>query len=628
LQNSVLVKLPIGSIKPKGWLGKQLRLQAEGFHGHLTEISGFLVKDGNAWLSSDGSGDHGWEEVPYWLKGYLNCAYVLGDDAMIEEAKLWVEGALGSRKEDGWFGPDGSRGGVATKLKGRADLWPNAIMLHCLQDYYDASGDERVIDLMKGYFDFLRGVPEDKYLLGYWPKMRGGDILYSIYWLYNRTGDEGLLELAAKNHRRTARWDEDVVNWHNVNVAQAFGEGATWWQQSGDDSDLRSAYRNWSKVRELYGQMPGGMFAADENAREGCDDPRQCVETCGMVEKMLSDEVLVGITGDVYWADCCEDVAYNSLAGAFTADMKGLRYLTGANQVISDDEPHDPGIQNGGPMFEMNPHIHRCCQHNAGHGWPYFAEHLWYASADNGLAAIFYSACDVRAKVGDDGQEVVIEQETGYPFDEVVSFNFSSISGGTVSFPLYLRVPGWCEGASVVVNGESLAIDAAGGQYILIEREWRRGDVVKLKLPMSIKVRKWAGNKGSVSVYRGPLSYSLRIEENKVRSGGSDEWPAWEILPGSSWNYALVVDGSEPGGNFEVVAGEWPDDDMVWRQSGVPLKIKAKGKLVPGWGVDEYGLCDLLPESPVESDQAVEEIELVPMGAARLRISSFPVAAD
>jgi len=76
LTSSPLIKLPVGSIKPNGWVRRQLELQRDGFHGHLTEISQFLKKEGNAWLSPSGEGDHGWEEPPYWLKGFSNCGYI------------------------------------------------------------------------------------------------------------------------------------------------------------------------------------------------------------------------------------------------------------------------------------------------------------------------------------------------------------------------------------------------------------------------------------------------------------------------------------------------------------------------------------------------------------------------
>ena len=273
LRATPLIKLPVGSIRPRGWLRRQLRLQADGFHGHLGEISRFLKKEKNAWLDPQGEGLHGWEEPPYWLKGFGNLAYILDDQEMLKETKVWIEAALRSQKPDGWFGPDKGRGGAATRLKGREDLWPNMIMLFCLRDYYEFTGDQRVIDLMTNYFRYLQAVPAEEFLVGYWPKMRGGDLLLSVYWLYNRTGDLGLLDLAHKVHQRTADWSSDVINWHNVNMSQAFGQPTTYYLQSQDPKHLQASYRNFDKIRRMYGQFPGGMFAGDENCRPGFTDP-------------------------------------------------------------------------------------------------------------------------------------------------------------------------------------------------------------------------------------------------------------------------------------------------------------------------------------------------------------------
>jgi hypothetical protein len=621
-----LIKLPVGSIRPEGWLRQQLEMQAEGFHGHLAEVSDFVRKEDNSWLSPTGQGSRGWEEVPYWLKGYLNCALVLQDEEMIAEAKIWIDGALNSQKEDGWFGPDEGRGGAATRLRGRDDLWPNMIMLFCLQDYHSATGDERVIPFMLDYFRYLADVPEDQYLLGYWPKMRGGDNLYSIYWLYNRTGEDWLLELAAKNHRQTARWDEEIINWHNVNFGQAFGEGTTWWMQSDEAADLNSSYRNWSQMREMYGQMPGGMFASDENCRPGYTDPHQCVETCGMAEAMLSDETLISITGDLLWADCCEDIAYNSMPAALTSDMKALRYLTAANQVVSDQRSHSPGIQNGGPMFLMTPHRHRCCQHNFGHAWPYFAEHLWYAEPGNGLAAVFYNDCVVKAQVGAEGQTVVIDQDTRYPFNSNVKLTIQTDE--PVAFPIYLRVPGWCDAVSLAINNSAVEADAEAGQFLVINRTWNDGDSIELTLPMELTLRTWTENKGSVSIDRGPLTYSLKIGEEYVRQGGTDEWPAWEILPTTPWNYGLSLDENDPLANIEITLREWPENNMPWTHEGAPIVLTTKGRQIPEWTLDKFGLCSALQPSPARTSEPLKTVQLIPMGAARLRVSAFPTVTD
>ena len=163
------------------------------------------------------------------------------------------------------------------------------------------------------------------------------------------------------------------------------------------------------------------MFGGDENSRQGFSDPRQAVETCGMVEQMLSDEELLTITGDTKWADHCENVAFNTYPAAVTPDFTALRYLTSPNMATSDHFNHAPGYQNSGPMTMFNPLSHRCCQHNHSHGWPYFSEHLWMATNDNGLAATLYSASSVTARAGN-GQPVTIKEVSNYPFEDQIRF--------------------------------------------------------------------------------------------------------------------------------------------------------------------------------------------------------------
>ena len=536
------IELPVGSIAPEGWLSAYLHRQRDGLTGNLGRISAWLQKEDNAWLSKDGKGKWGWEELPYWLKGYGELAYILGDKEMIAETKIWIEGALNSQRKNGDFGPDHRFG------DGTRDYWANMIMLFCLQSYYEYSNDQRVIDLMTKYFKYQLSVPDEELLTGYWQRMRGGDNLYSIYWLYNRTGDKWLLDLATKIDRNTANWrmKDDLPNWHNVNVAQAFGEPATYYLQSHDPKDLQFAYDNFNEIRKRFGQVPGGMFGGDENCRAGYDDPRQAVETCGMVEQMLSDELLMRITGDTFWADNCEDVAFNTYPAAVMPDFKSLRYLTAPNMVVSDQENHKPGIDNGGPFLIMNPFSSRCCQHNHSHGWPYFSKSLWWATPDDGLCAALYAANKVTAKVAD-GTEITFEQDTKYPFEELIRFRLKTPKD--VRFPLYLRVPGWCDKPAVNINGQQADIaENATGKYIRIERNWSSGDTVQLALPMNINFKTWTNNHNSVSVNYGPLTFSLKIDEKYIKfdsektaiqdskwQDGADTsaWPSYEIHPGS-----------------------------------------------------------------------------------------------
>src|SRR5579884_1024582 len=292
--------LPIGSVQPRGWLLETLKRQRDGLCGHLGEISAWLQKDDNAWLSKDGHGKYGWEELPYWLRGYLQLAYIFNDPKMIAESQTWIDGALRSQRPDGDFGPD-----QKFDDDGSRDFWANMLMMFSLETYYEHSHDARVLNLLTKYFRYQLSVPDEKFLTHYWQKMRGGDNLYSVYWLYNRTREPFLLELADKIHRCTANWEmkDDLPNWHNVNIAESFREPAEHYLLTHKDAELQATYADFREVRKRYGQVPGGMFGSDENCRPGHTDPHQAVETCGMVEQMFSDELLLQMTGDDFWAE-------------------------------------------------------------------------------------------------------------------------------------------------------------------------------------------------------------------------------------------------------------------------------------------------------------------------------------
>ncbi|MEH6659005.1 beta-L-arabinofuranosidase domain-containing protein [Leeuwenhoekiella marinoflava] len=662
LTSSPLIKLPLGAIKPGSWLKESLQRQADGLMGNLGEISAWLQKEDNAWLSDDGSGAWGWEEVPYWLKGYANTGYILQDSSMVKESQIWFEAALKSQRDDGNFGPK--------RISDRdysQDFWSNMIMLYCLQSYYEVTQDERVIDLMTNYFKYQNSVPDGKMLSGvhYWQTLRGGDNLYSVIWLYNRTGDKFLLDLAEKIHRTNADWtkrdntlDEihnhketrdgmefpewygKLVDWHNVNVVQGFREPAQYYQLSKNKKDLQATYDNFKIIRDYFGQVPGGMFGADENARPGYSDPRQGVETCGMVEQMNSDEHLLRITGDIFWADHAEEVAFNTYPAALMPDFRSLRYITSPNMVMNDDQDHSPGIANSGPFLMMNPFSSRCCQHNHGQGWAYFTENLFMATPDNGLAAVLYAAGSVTAKVNA-GKEVRITNASNYPFTENLDFTINTKE--TVKFPLYFRIPAWAKNASVALNGKELDANPSANTYLRINREWNDGDKITLTLPKELSLRTWEANNNSVSLDYGPLTFSLKIDEEYIKEDSAEtaiwdskwqknadveKWPSFEIHPASPWNYGLILDKNNLEDSFTIETKSWPEDDYPFTVEAAPIVIKAKGKRITQWTIDQYGLAGELQPSPVKSEEPSETIELIPMGAARLRISAFPVIGD
>lgn len=632
LQQVPLLKLPVGKVQPKGWLRKYLELQRDGLNGQLGTVSAWLDKTGNQWLS--GQGDHGWEEVPYWIRGYSSLAFILDDADMKREVDTWIKAVLNNQASNGRLGPDGYDGSSP-------DLWAKMPMLWALQTYYEATGSARVLSALSRHFKWELDIKDDIFLKGLWQQKRGGDNLWSVIWLYNRNGDKSILPLIDKLHRATSDWtmQGNLPNYHGVNVAQGFREPATYYIYTGEEDMLQATYRAFDEMRRRFGQMPGGMYAADENARNGYYDPRNGAETCAIVEQMASDEILMGITGDIFWADHCENVAFNSLPAALMPDMRSLRYITSANMAISDEKNHAPSIDNSlRGMLSMSPFSSRCCQHNHGMGWPYFAEHLVMATPDGGLATMLYAANETTALVGD-GVGIRMDETTDYPFDETIRLTLHPEQ--EVTFPLYLRIPAWAENATVDVEGTTRTFKNAGSRYVCISRQWKEGDTVLLTLPMKVRSTVWQQNKSSVSVSYGPLTLSLKIDEEYEQHDSRDPefvqddshwqqgvdaslWPCYVLRAKSDWNYGLVVDEENLPVGFNVCRKAWPANDQPFTLEGNPLEFTAVGRQIPSWGFDATGMTDFLPTKYAPRAAETTPITLVPMGAARLRISAFP----
>ncbi len=199
--------LPLGSIKPEGWLKKMLLTQKEGLTGHLDSVYSVVCGPNNGWLG--GSGDS-WERGPYWIDGLLPLAYILDDPKLIAKAKEWVEWSLTKQRPDGYFGPIPFDEKTMKKIKGTQqtmseDWWPKMVMLKVMQQYYTATNDKRVLSFFDKYFRYQLATLPTKPLgkWTYWAEQRGGDNLQIVYWYYNICKDKYLLDLAEIIHKQT-----------------------------------------------------------------------------------------------------------------------------------------------------------------------------------------------------------------------------------------------------------------------------------------------------------------------------------------------------------------------------------------------------------------------------------------
>ncbi|GAB3934393.1 beta-L-arabinofuranosidase domain-containing protein [Micromonospora vulcania] len=609
LTRTPFLKLPSGSTRAAGWLAQQLDLDRTGIAGAYDEVSHFLVRADSGWTNPARGG---WEEVPYWLRGLAGLAGVTGDAALRAKLRLWVDGIVATQQPDGFFGP----GALRTSLGGGPDFWPYMPMLQALRTYQEYSGDTRIVPMLTRFLRYQNTFGASVFNQS-WGRVRWATNLDSVYWLFARTGEPFLLDLADKIHRYSANYVDNVPSYHNVDFAQGFTEPA-YYALRGDASLTGASYRTYATVQGTWGQFAGGGFAGDENIRTYQRDPRQGFETCGIVEYMQSFETMTRFTGDPSWADGCETLAFNSLPAALEpTGHRSLHYIVSANSVQLDNRPKTQGqFQNGFAMqaFLQGVDQYRCCPHNYGQGWPYLTDNLWLATADRGLAAAMYAPCTVTATVGSPGTTVTLTEQTSYPFGGTVSIRIGTPA--PVAFPLYLRIPLWCSNPTITVNGTAVAV-VAGPAYVAINRTWRAGDTVAVTLPATVRTTTWAGNGQSISVSNGPLTYSLRIGQNFVRRNDpASTWPEWSVLPTSSWNYGLLP------GTFGVQNTGATGNPFTL--DGTPLAMTAQGRAIGNWQADGENVVSTLQPSPVASAEPTETLRLVPMGAASLRITSFP----
>jgi len=539
----------------------------------------------------------------------------------------YVEGIVARQRPDGWYSPYPTD--AATRPY---DHWAILLANKMMVQYHEATGDRRVLQAVEASLRALStGLSREP--LFRWGRYRWFEGLIPAFYLYERTGEGWILELAWKLREQgmdyRALWrGEDVTvptprrglwKWdkHVVNTAMAPKAGALSWRLDQRAEDREFPTRMLGLLDRYHGQV-NGMFTGDECLAG--KNPVQGTELCAVVEFMYSLEILLSVFGDPVWGDRLERVAFNALPATFTPDMWAHQYDQQANQVQCTINPDHMWTTNGpeSNLFGLEPNF-GCCTSNMHQGWPKFAAHLWMRTPDDGIAAVAWAPSEAQFRFGD--VPVTLVLDTDYPFREELKLTVEV--RGSARFPLLLRVPEWAIDPRVQVEG-GVEEPMAPGTFHRMERDWHGETRMTLRFPMRPRVT--VRYNDGASIERGPLVYAFSPVERWTRVNADKphrELPHgdFEVRPASDWNYGVLVDAANPEAEMtfkERTVGEYP-----FSREGAGMEATVRGRKIPGWGM-AHGWAGEFAPGLHESQEALEELTLIPYGCTNIRVTEFP----
>jgi hypothetical protein len=630
---TAFLTLPPGSVEPAGWLRDWAIAARQGLTGHLDEYhpvfrdgwKGFRVDAPNAAPDSTG-----WplEQCAYWLDGAIRLGFVLHDEALIHKIRARLDPIVdGVNKAD--VGVSFIYWKKGYKPEG-FNSWAHSQLGRALVALYQGSGDRRVLDaLVKVYSEY----PVD---MGptHFNDVSGLCNLDAMLETYSLSGERRILDRAleavarpdvakaieAWGAGRLAPGHMDIL-YENVRLP------ALVYPWSGDPRHLRATLGALRWLDDNH-MLPYGVASGEEYA-SGVGALRK-TETCDVTSMLLATSWMYRIRGNGDWGDRMERAFFNAGAAPIARDFKTMCYYQSPNRFRSDslpcEQPKCPGPE-GVRFHRLGCPTVLCCVGAVNRIIPNYIIHMWMATHDNGLAATLYGPSTVSALAGA-RVPVKMTTTTDYPFGETVRIKVTPEKA--VDFPLYLRIPGWCQHARVAVNGAVVKTTPDAKGFVKIARRWTKGDAVELTFPMEPRLMRGfetefpAADRGYfdfepatlfqprrlpyASLLYGPLLFALPIPDVDPNTPVKD----------AKWQYALDADAARRDAGVRVerkampAHWDWPLD--------APIALRASARAFD-WKPSN---AQALPDGPVTGTTS-ETIRLIPYGCTKFRVSMFPV---
>lgn len=664
LVQPVYRSLPLGSVKPQGWLRDQLEKSAAGLAGNLFNFYRF-VKD-SQWLGGDTEYSDLHESAPYWFNGIVPLAFSLDDATLKNQVKAFVEYILAHQQDDGWLGPE-----TTPQTRG---LWGRCYIMLGLMQYAQAEPSEtdRVVDAMHRYIEVAHSMlqnnftglvpkPGDVFDGDGWGAARAHEMHIPIQWLYENhpKNNSALLwetmELMIEgNSAFGVDWRNYFVEgtfpevvyapreqdypWlfnHAVNLAEGIRFPLAIYRTSHDEALKKQTRMAVDLVAKYHKSLAGSIIGDEAITDLG---PNRGSELCTSTELMFSLAWVYQYLADNDIADWAELTAFNAFPGQIWSDWWSHQYVQQENQPWSRNLTEHPQmwdvVGSYGNVFGLEPD-YPCCTVNHPQGYPKFLANSFVGTEDGGLAHVFLSPGSVSTNLGGDNA-VTITSDTTYPFGMDLSYSISAEK----DFTFYVRIPGWANPSSTTTgpSSDSAATNISPATDTGMQRfDIPKGDSkISVNLKTEPRVVERANN--TAAVYYGQLLYSLALDFNETTrdpvtfDGGSNVDPS-STIPGTTrdhviettdlWNIAIdpsqikVVVVNSPGAG----SSESKLSNPIWALGAPPLELRVAATEID-WPVawDSPAVPPLHPQAKGKPFSA----RFVPFASAKVHMALFP----
>ena len=621
--------LPLGDVKPKGWIKAQLVRDFEkGFLGQLDSLTdyasikifgdnriiGYKEEDGKkkfvrkSWWPG--------ETTAVWLDGLVRMAFLTEHPAAIEKMREYIQYVLRHQGKEGYIGIYKPKVRYQHTME-NAELWAQSRIFRVMLAYYELTGDEQVLEAVKKAVDLTM----EKYPPGFsyfGVDNAGGGVSHGLMfidilkWLYRLTGEKGYVEYGkflyndySKNFDNKRLEDarlkylldpeRDIVG-HTPHVAEHL-RVPVWLYHATGKEKYRKAYQTGYSKLEDYMVPSGAVHSGDSEDVEGKPPyPDMPYEYCGITELFDTQSYLLAKSGNARYANQAEKLIMNAGQGARFANGKAICYFSRDNRIKATEE-------GSGGRFKFSPtheDVAVCCNPNAGKLMPYYVRSMWMKpiGKNKGLAAQFYGPSVVKTK--QKGSLVQIKQKTNFPFSDDI--NFVVKTDEPVKFDLWLRIPSWSNGVNIEIEEADIRQKE---QYKIVHKNWKNGDTFRLSFKPEIKTL--TAVNGEKAIKRGSLIYALELPDKRevIKTYPVNDFADYNIRPTSkareSWNLRLKLNQQEEDLGFEFFSDTSSSVLYPWEKNPVYLS-----------------------GSFYDLGEQTKKLRLVPMGSTILRRVTFP----